>query len=479
MLVEQGRDAVDLIVEMSGNGRIPKNSTALFALAVSFSRGDLETRKAALNALPRVARTGSHLFEFISYASSMRGWGAMLRAAVKHWYEDHLSDKSLAYQMVKYRARNGWSHRDLLRKAHPRFSSEGHNALAKWATDGEVPSGFLIIDCYERLKSGEISDAAEVARLIEDNKEITREMVPTEFLKDPDVWRALLRNMPTGATLRNLGKMTSLGILKPLSDELEMVRERLSPGRLEMARVHPVSVLGAKCAYEDPDGSHRRGSLKWTPVPEVVSLLENAYHDSFVNAPTTGKRLYLAVDVSYSMTVGSISGIPGLSPLKGAAAMAMAIARKEPRHHISAFSSEHGTAVRNPYGLHSYRPHDKVFLKPLGITGTDTLAQALTKVTMSDFLGTDCSLPMRDAMSRGLEVDCFVILTDNETWCGKVHPCEALRKYRKVTGIDAKMVVVGMTSTGFTIADPDDLGTLDVVGFDAAVPQLLADFITR
>lgn len=38
-----------------------------------------------------------------------------------------------------------------------------------------------------------------------------------------------------------------------------------------------------------------------------------------------------------------------------------------------------------------------------------------------------------------------------------------------------KLVVVGMVSNGFSIADPDDAGMLDVVGFDAAAPQVIAD----
>jgi 60 kDa SS-A/Ro ribonucleoprotein len=39
-------------------------------------------------------------------------------------------------------------------------------------------------------------------------------------------------------------------------------------------------------------------------------------------------------------------------------------------------------------------------------------------------------------------------------------------------------VVVGMTSNGFTIADPDDPAVLDVVGFDTATPAVIADFAT-
>jgi 60 kDa SS-A/Ro ribonucleoprotein len=33
-----------------------------------------------------------------------------------------------------------------------------------------------------------------------------------------------------------------------------------------------------------------------------------------------------------------------------------------------------------------------------------------------------------------------------------------------------------MTSNGFSIADPDDAGMLDVVGFDSSTPPVIADF---
>ena len=42
---------------------------------------------------------------------------------------------------------------------------------------------------------------------------------------------------------------------------------------------------------------------------------------------------------------------------------------------------------------------------------------------------------------------------------------------------DAKAVVVGMTSSGFTLADPNDRGMLDVVGFDTSVPAVITDFV--
>ena len=85
---------------------------------------------------------------------------------------------------------------------------------------------------------------------------------------------------------------------------------------------------------------------------------------------------------------------------------------------------------------------------------------------------------MLDALKAKIPVDVFCILTDSETWAGKVHPKEALNQYREWTGIQAKLIVVGMVSNGFSIADPNDGGMLDVVGFDTAVPQIMADFAT-
>ena len=113
-----GVRAVAEIVTVSREGRAPKNDPALYALALAAGVGDDETRKAALTALPQVARTGTHLFQFAAFVDGFRGWGRSLRRAVARWYADQPAE-ALAYQAVKYRQRAGVSHRDLLRLSHP------------------------------------------------------------------------------------------------------------------------------------------------------------------------------------------------------------------------------------------------------------------------------------------------------------------------------------------------------------------------
>ena len=55
-------------------------------------------------------------------------------------------------------------------------------------------------------------------------------------------------------------------------------------------------------------------------------------------------------------------------------------------------------------------------------------------------------------------------------------PVQALREYRERTGIAARLVVVGMVANAFTIADPEDPGMLDIVGFDSATPEVVSGF---
>ena len=223
-------------------------------------------------------------------------------------------------------------------------------------------------------------------------------------------------------------------------------------GNARTDRIHPIAVLSAYLTYRSGKGA--RGSNTWTPVPQVVDALDQAFERSFDTAPQTNQRFYLGIDVSGSMGSGEVAGIPGLTPRMAAAAMTMAIARKEPSYYIAGFANG-GVGYRVGFMM------ARATMAPLSITATDSLADAVHKTQGLDFGATDCALPMLDALEKKIPVDVFVILTDSETWAGPVHPAEALRKYRQEMGIPAKLVVVAMVSNGFTIADPEDAGMMD------------------
>ena len=132
-------------------------------------------------------------------------------------------------------------------------------------------------------------------------------------------------------------------------------------------------------------------------------------------------------------------------------------------------------AQQNPNAAYTFLAFD-TSTTVLSISPRQRLDDVVKTIEALPMAGTDCSLPMIWAKQHGIDVDTFCVYTDNETWAGSVHPAQALRAYRDARGIPAKLVVVGMTSNGFSIADPNDAGMLDVVGFDTSAPPVIADF---
>ena len=105
--------------------------------------------------------------------------------------------------------------------------------------------------------------------------------------------------------------------------------------RLRKARVHPIAVLSALRTYASGRGV--RGRHTWAPVAQVVDALDAAFYAAFGNVEPANTRMLLALDVSGSMAVRRIAGVPGLTPRDASAAMALVTAATEPRHEIVGF----------------------------------------------------------------------------------------------------------------------------------------------
>jgi 60 kDa SS-A/Ro ribonucleoprotein len=472
----RGKEVVDTIIEVSEQGRAISNDPALFALACCTNADDLDVRQYALSALPRVARTGTHLLHFVHFVKQFRGWGRAYKRAIAEWYQAK-SVAQLAYQVVKYQQRDGYAQSDLLRLSHPKTRDEERNALYRWIVDGvrpELPVRVEIINtqdtqqeeehayapathplalvwAYEQAKRA--TSEQEVVQLITRYR-LPREAVPTEYLTSPRVWEALLEDMPLEAMTRNLATMTRIDLLKMAGKPTRTVVARLTNREaVHKARLHPLKLLAALKTYES--GRGERGSNTWTPIPKIVDALDTAFYLAFKNVEPSNKRLLLALDVSGSMSI-PVSGIPHVSAREAAAAMALVTAAVEPSHQMMAFS-------------HKFVPFD--------ISPDQRLSDVVKTMLKTPFGRTDCALPMVWAKNQKVEIDAFLVYTDSETWFGDIHPVQALRQYREQMGIPAKLVVVGMVSNHISIADPDDGGMLDVVGFDTNTPQVITEFL--
>lgn len=459
------------IVDISVNGRAYKQSPALFALASIIVNG--KNKQAVKAVFNQVVRTGTHLYETVNYLNSMGGWGRAKREIVSSWF-DRDADK-LAYQVVKYRSRkfgdNTWTMQDVMRKAHPQNvnTSVADFVLGKphaAIDDLRVIEGFGVL---QKAKS-----ADEVLDTLDTHTMLSWEMIPTQFLKDVRIWKMLFANgqLRGQALVRNITRLARYGAFKDMMFAAQYAAALTDQKMIEQTRLHPINFLNAVVVYtegqmkrtKDRYGFDREERVRdWDVESVILDALNEGFHQSFKSIEPAGKRTMLAIDVSHSMSAKA-NGLD-LSCAQVSAAMAMTIARTEPAHIIRGFTSNtHDWSGRNSG------------LTDLGISARTDLATAMRRVERNNWGGTDCSLPITWAMEQNVAVDTFVVITDNDTWAGDIHPFEALKEYRRKTGIDARMAVLGVQATDFTIADPSDAGMLDFCGFDSNAPRVLADF---
>lgn len=463
---------VDEIVKISEAGRAPKNDQALFALAMASAarfNAAPHGRSYALSQLPKVARTFTHLAQFANYVSAFRGEGRALRTAYANWFEQK-DPNHVAYQVIKYRNREGWTPRDLLRVAHPQGASLAHKSIYEWVTNREKWLDNIQLDInlhiagFERAQA--VKTETELVKVLEEYPSLPHEALPTEFKNKPAVVEALLANgMPIGALVRNLATYTRAGVLNPGSIAEGIVLAQLANREaVQKSRIHPISALKALLVYSNGDhfgtkyayGYSAKGKEVENPNSRIIDALDDLFYLAFDNVEPTGKTHLLALDVSGSMGYpDNLAGAPGLTPALGAAAMALVTAKSGDPYLIYGFST-------------SFRRID--------ITARDRLTDALNKTKRMTMGGTDCALPMKWAKSNNTNVDVFAVYTDSETWAGTPHPAQALKNYRKAVNSTARLAVVAMVSNPFSIADPNDAGMVDLVGFDTSTPAILSEF---
>lgn len=449
LAVERPLELVELIADVSERGLAPKVDPALFALAVCTSEPGA-AREAAYREFGRIVRTGSHLLMWARYHKALGGGvSRSWRRAVSDWYL-HRDGDSLAYQLAKYRQRDGWAQKDLIDMSH--------------ALKGEIPANKAWALRWARGENLMVNGGAPtLLRTLEDSADVRKlvdagaswEMLPDAALTKAETWNSLLamNRLPMTAALRQLSRLTQLGVFDAFfSNDAARAYKAMfeSEESLRRARVHPLSILLALRQYGQ--GSRRSGGT-FQPNMGAVELLNRAFYKAFETAPAAGKRTLVGVDVSPSMT--GVTPL-GLTSAEIAMVLAMKIIVSEPDSLALGFANG---------------------LADLGIHKLTTIENALqiARSHSNRWSATNPGILIEWATREKVAVDTFVVITDNEVNHGH-HVPDLLRKYRRESGIPAKLAVVATTATRFSIADPRDPGMLDIAGFGADVPALLTEF---
>lgn len=479
---EDPKKALELILDVSLKGRAVKQNPTIFALALlaNETKGDdTDFNKELKAAVTKVCRTSTMLFMYLSYVKELRGLGPSVRKSIARFYE-LLPVEQLDMNLVKYREREGFTHRDVMRLVHPKTKDAKRNDLFKWAVGkAEAPVGTMAAT-YEQFKTLDHTKPADLKTVIEkiEADRLPREILPTPFLNVPEVWKAMLAGMPLTALIRNLGKMSSLEIFKSnLIKEVDVVVKKLTDAEyIKRSRIHPLQVLQAAKVYGSGRGV--KGGNTWQVNSKIMEGLDKAMELSYANVEPTGLRFLVGMDVSGSMST-SVLGMDNLSAYEASAAYVSILNRIEPNVDIIAFGSrKEGNSYRYNFGWRSSNGNEN------GVTvmdiGKHERIDSIVKKLKTEYVmggGTDCALPMIYALEKKIPVDVFIITTDNESWAGTIHASQALKNYRKAMGINAKLIVLATAATSYTIADPIDSGMLDIAGFDPSVTQVVNEFI--
>ena len=335
----------------------------------------------------------------------------------------------------------------------------GEGEDKKVAEDPLVATARFLKALIDVAKTGEKKDATTAIAIMEQNKKIQREHLPTELLNTPQIWNSLLSGMGITALVRNLGKLSQVGIMSTRAPEI--IKMLNDPKAVKDSRIHPLQVLVGMKTYSQGKGD--LGSMTWAANSYIIVALSTTFRQAFGNITPTGKRFMIGLDVSGSMGMSMCAGAKNITPREGSVAMAMMTLHAEGAQnvHIYGFSN--------------------IFYSFNGKIRPEMTIQEAIRATDVPFGATDCALPMTEAlkmyMQSGVGIDVFCVYTDNETYAPTTHPQAALEEYRRVTGIDAKLIVIGMVANQLTIADPKDKNTLNLAGFDTSTPELISMFV--
>jgi len=500
---------VGRVLTLRQQGRLAANGAGIFVMALVTALADDAGRSEACAGIPQICRTASDLFLFAERVTTLRGWGRGLRRAVGNWYRARYAD-DLAYQILKCPRRGGWSHRDLLRLAHPTPATREQAAVFRWILGGADGMGRRTVvrelpdapteDAGEgalglcgdavrarRFRAVTYPGVGELPRLLRGVEEgrrartrdelvrligeydLPREAIPGTWQGDREIWEALLHRMPLEGVLRHLSHLSEVGVLTPGSESAWWIENRLRDAEvLRGSGLHPMAFLLASRTYQK--STTTAPGRSWTPVPSVIDALNDAFYATFPHVRRVGRPMLLALDVSESTRTSTVPG-SGLTVREAAAALALISMSTEPSCVAAALAApetdareSHRTAVSG--------------LTLLDLHPGMQLAEVLDRLDGLPKGQPDGSSPIEWARRHRVPVEAFVTFTDGDVWANPGGgPAVALKRYRAELGIDAKSVVVGMSGAAFELADPVDDTMLDVHGFDASTADVIAGFL--
>lgn len=430
-----GLRTAQLVHEISTKRANVRQHPVIWAWAVCSASKDPAVRSFVADHFTDVVRTGTQLFLFTKYAKGFRGAGRGLRRAVGSWYHQ----PGVEYQLVKYRQREGWTHRDVLRRFHPTSTPALRWAAGKAAEGEELGQ---LIEAFDALQRTEHVPTAEF--LVRQHS-LPWEAIPDRFLNERSVLEAAMLRMPGMALVRQLPRLQKAGI--SVSDLAAAILTKAG-------NQHPVFLLNAELTYASGQG---RGQ-SWKVEPKILDALDATVEAAFEGGDRFQAKTAVVIDVSGSM--GSGFGRRGhiphgvfnaytstWAPLVYASVLAAGFVKLG--DHVDVLAVD--TRLHHP-AISSRQRFDDVVRTVAGYGGG----------------GTNLGLAIQALTAAKDSYELIVMLSDNETWAGGGHVHQHLARYRHRHGL-ARFVGVDLVPNSWSLTPNDDPLSLQAVGWDPAI----------
>lgn len=501
-------DLIDLICDMKTNRRIYKMQPAMAILALMLDPIlviDVNIRRKVSTAVPVVVSSLSDIYMFLSILKEAgRKSGTLFcksiqAAIIANGERSHDVDSYIA-GLIKFKNRNGWQYRDALRLSHTDLKGISHirrlrgthmHSVVSFAL-GMMGDDDALVPSLKRLSPTfrdylEVKHETSVERVVEriGHGLLDHTLVPNEMLNRREVWQAFMKcesgpTLSAIATLRNLANMTRTGAFED-PETVDAVIGVFSDTS-KMRNIHFMQLFLASYAYS------RNPMIR--PNERIMTSIESAMTSAYErNREKLSRRGYSPrvmhnLDMSASMFwETSRVGATASNPFAGdvAAAMMFLTCRSEDPSNYDILGFGTAVARKQVEGLgvntSNTTSNGLIDIKSyIQKSGVSSLQEAITLLKGVGGGGTNMGASIQQAIDTNSYYDAFVYWTDSDLNSG-VHPSIMLERYRDLINPNAKLITVCLSTSDRSVVNPNDVGMMDIVGFDAETPNIIQNFI--
>jgi 60 kDa SS-A/Ro ribonucleoprotein len=381
---------------------------------------------------PEVILIPSDLQDFLMILNSMgRGEGGRaIKRVVSNWLNYKFSGPNGEYWALKYNGSGrGYSLGDIIKLMHPKNPVGSKNfTLFGYliGKEGISIEGLPQIQSFENLKRAN-SDVEKLKHILEGR--LPHEVVTGACGKmTPDMWAALVKDMPVFATLRNLNTLDRAGVL---DGNRKIIEERFTnPEILAKSKILPFQFLKA---------------FDMVSKPWVKDALRLSLERTFDNLPEIPGRTAIFFDKSGSMQgdyikIGAIFG-------------------------YALYKKTGGNAIFWTFDTSVYDAKPSMH---------DTILSQAERIRAGGSTSVDA--PMRALRQKKEKVDNIILITDEQQNTGKPFYQE-LAQYRRDINPNVRCFIIDLAPYNGHMVPPTDNKTFYIFGWSDQVLKYISQSI--